>query len=98
MIPSPEQWKGGSMHQIYKEDNKKCIDTKSDMHITLLQIRSTPLGPGFPSTATLLFNFPIRGVKLILSRLPIRANNDQHYEALVERKTKRDKIHDSPRF
>ena len=69
---------------------KKCTDTKSDMHIALLQIRSTPLGQGLPSPARLLFNNPIRGIMPILSRSPIGPNNnDEHYEASVERQTKR---------
>ena len=35
---------------------------------------------------------------LILSRLLISPNNnDEHYEALVERQTKKDKNHDNPR-
>ena len=74
------------MHQIDKTDNQKCIDTKYDRHIALLDIRSAPLGPGLQSPATLVFNYPIRG---ILSRLPISQNkNDEHYEALVKRQTK----------
>ena len=59
------------------------------MHIALLQIRSTPLWPGLPGPATLLFNHPIRVIMTILSRLPISTNNnDKHYEALVRRQRK----------
>ena len=37
IIPLPEQWTGGSVHQIHKACHQKCIDTKSDIHIALLQ-------------------------------------------------------------
>ena len=33
---------------------KKFINTKSDIHVALLQIRLTPLGPGLQSLATLI--------------------------------------------
>ena len=73
-------------------------DTKSDMDIALLQIRSTPLGPGLPCPAMLLFNHPIRGIMPILSRPLISTNNDdEHNEALVKRCTKKDKNHDTSR-
>ena len=34
---------------------KKCFDSRSDLHIPLLQIRMMPLGLGLPSPATMLF-------------------------------------------
>ena len=71
--------------KFMKETIKKCIDAKSNMLIALLQIRSTPLGPGLPSPATL--DHPIRGIMPALSRLPISPNNsDEHYDALVKTK------------
>ena len=45
--------------KIIKHTMKKCIETNEDIHLALLQIRSTPLEPGLPSPATLLFNHPI---------------------------------------
>ena len=48
---------------------KKCTDTKSDIHIALLQIRSTPLGPKLPSLAKPLFNHPITDMMPIINRL-----------------------------
>ena len=67
------------------------------MHKALFHIRSSPLGPGLPSPATSLFNCPIRGIMTILSRPPINQNNDdEKYKALVKRKTKKDKNHDTP--
>ena len=55
-------------------------------HIALLQNRMTPLGAGLPSPATMVFNHPIRGIILIISRPPIGINNnEEHYEALVNK-------------
>ena len=86
------------MYQTFKVNTQKCFDTKSDPHMALLQIRSTPLGPGLPSHATLLFNCPIRGIMPIINRPPIGLNNnDKHYEASVKRQMKNYKIHDTPR-
>ena len=60
---------------------KKYKDT-NDPHIALLQIRSTPLGQGLLSPATLLF-------MLILNRPPANTDNDdEHEEALVQRQVK----------
>ena len=36
-----------------------CIKSNDDIHMALLQIRATPLEPGLPSPAMLLFNHPI---------------------------------------
>ena len=65
---------------------KKCFDSGSDMHIALLQTRSTPLGQGLPSPATLLFNCLVRGIMPRIDRLPINTDNDdEHHTALVNR-------------
>ena len=72
------------MHQIHKAYYQQCIDTKSDIHIALLQITSTPLGPGLSSSEMLLFNHPIQGIMPIVNRQPIKYyNDDEHYVALV---------------
>ena len=68
IILSSGQLTSRDLYQIYQVDTQKCFNTKSDPHIALLQIRSTPLGPGLPSSATLLFNHPIRDVMSILTR------------------------------
>ena len=39
--------------KVIKHTIKKCIATKSDIHIALLQVRLTLLGPGLPNPATL---------------------------------------------
>ena len=62
----------------------KCIDTKTDIHIALLQIRTTPSEPRLPNPATLLFNCQRWGIMPIMNRLPINSNNDEEdYEVLV---------------
>ena len=77
------------MFQTYTANAQKCLDTKSDPHKALLQIRSTPLGPGLPYCTTLLFNHPIRGIMSTINIPPIGLNNDdEHYEALIKRQTK----------
>ena len=76
--------------KLVKHTLKKCFDTKGDVHIALLQIQMTPLGPGFPSPATILFNCPIRGI------MP-KINNEEHYEAILNRQTKDDKNQGNPR-
>ena len=79
-----------------KHTIKKFIDTKSDTHIPLLQIRSTLPGAGLPSSTMLLFNPAIRGIMPIFIRPSVNSNNDdEHYEALVERQMKNDKNHNT---
>ena len=64
-------------------------------HIALLQIRSTSLGQGLPSPATLLIKCYIRGIMLILNRLEINTNKDDtHCKTLLERQLKADKNYD----
>ena len=64
---------------------KKCFDSGSDIHIALLQIRSTPLGQCLPSSATLLFNFPVSGIMPIIDRPRINTSNDHEHTSLVNR-------------
>ena len=48
-----------------------------------------PLGLGLPSLATILFHHPIRGIMPIISSPLIGINNnEEHYEALVNRQAK----------
>ena len=84
--------------KFIKQTIKKCIDTKSDIHIILLQIRSTPLRPRMPSPAKLLCNHPIRDIMPITNRVLVNSNNvDAHNKALVKRQTKNDKNYDTSR-
>ena len=88
-------WQEEACIKFMMQTIKRYVDTKYDTHIALLQIRSAPLEPGLPRSATLLFNHPIRGIMPILSRLPICPNNnDGHYEVLVKRQPKNFKNHD----
>ena len=65
---------------------KKCLDSGGDIHMAMLQIRTTPLGQGLPSPATLLFNCPVRGLTPLIDRPPININNDEgHHNALTYR-------------
>ena len=59
----------------------------------------TPLGPGiFPTLATMLFNWPVRGIMPIINRPPVgRNNNKEHYEVLIERQMKDDKNKGTPK-
>ena len=41
-----------------KHSMKKCFESNEDIHVTLLQVKSSPLEPGLPSPATLLFSCP----------------------------------------
>ena len=80
------------MYKIHKAYYEKCIKTNEDIHVALLQIRSTPLEPGLVRLATLLFNNPIQGIMPIINRLLINSDNDdEHYESLVNIQTKDDK-------
>ena len=68
---------------------KKCFDCKGDPHIDLLQILMTPLGPGFPRPATMLFNCLIGGVMPIINRPLVGRDNDEElYEVLIKWQTK----------
>ena len=51
-----------------------------------------PLGQGFPSPATMLFNCLARGIMPIINRPPVGIDNYQeHYEAIGKRQMKDDK-------
>ena len=71
IIQSPEQWTGRSMHQICEVHRQKCFDDNGDINLAMLQMRSTPVGAGLPSPATLLFNRPIRD---LLPKMNRKAN------------------------
>ena len=58
IIPSQKQWTGRGMYKIHEAYMKKCIESNEDIHVALLEIRSTPIEPGLLRPATLLFNCP----------------------------------------
>ena len=57
----------------------------ADIHLTLLQIRSTPLGPRLLSVVKLVFNRPVGGQMAKLKRPSILFDNDEtNHAALVK--------------
>ena len=84
--------------KLMKCTMKKCIETNDDIHIALLQIRTTHLEPGLLSPAMLLFNHPKWSIMPIINRIPINSDNDEdHYESLVKKQTRNDKNYDAAR-
>ena len=59
--------------------------------MTLLQIRTTPLGQHLPRPAMLLFNCLVRGIMPLMDRQPINIDNDdEHHKNLMHRQGKSD--------
>ena len=68
---------------------KKYTDTGGDIHMAILQIRTTSLGQGLPSPTMLLFNCPVRGIMPVMDRPPINIDNDdEHHQTLMHRQCK----------
>ena len=78
ILSSPEQWPGGSMHKMH---NWKCLDSKSNVNLALLQIQSIAICAGHPNPATLLFKRPIGDLVPPMSR---EAFNISIYDALYK--------------
>ena len=75
--------------KFVKHTLKKCFESRGHPHIALLQICMTPLKPGLPSPATILFNHPIIGIMPIINIPPVgRDNDEEHYEVLIKKQTK----------
>ena len=61
------------------------FDTNNDIYLALYQICLTPISPGLPGPAALLFYRLLGGLMSKLSRLPIPFDhNDDHYDALIK--------------
>ena len=74
----------------------KCFDSGSNVHIALLQTRTTLLGQELPSPAMLLFNCPIRGIMPVMDRLPVNTDNDdEHHKAVVNRQCRNEQGKDT---
>ena len=59
--------------------------------MALLQICTTPLGPGLLSPATILFNRQVQGIMPVLDCKPImQDHDDDHYGKLIKRQHKND--------
>ena len=68
---------------------KKCAKSGRDINIALLQICTTPLGPGLLSLATMLFNRQAQGIMPVLDCKPIgHDHDDDHYGMLIDRQDK----------
>ena len=67
---------------------KKCSDSGGDVHMALLQIRTTPLGQGLPSLAMLLFNHLVCGIMPAIDRKPVSIDSDEHHKKLMHRQGK----------
>ena len=74
---------------------KKCFDSRSDLHIALLQIQMTPLGQGLASHTTMLFNHLIRGIMPVVNRPLIGSDSDEHHNALINRQCRNYKDNDT---
>ena len=61
-----------------------CLNNNDDIKLALLPMGSIPIGVGLPSSATFLFNRPIRALLLLqINKEPINFNADnEHYEML----------------
>ena len=82
--------------KFIKCTKKKCSDSSGDIHMVLLHIRTTPLGQGLPSPATLLFNHPVCGIMPVMDRKPINIDNDdEHHKTLMHRQGKNDQNNDT---
>ena len=68
---------------------KKCSD--GDIHMAMLQIRTTPMGQGLPSPATLLYDCLVRGIMPVMDRQPTNIdNNDNLHKNLMHRQGRND--------
>ena len=57
--------------------------------MALLQICTTPLGPGLLNPATLMFNEQVHGIMPVLDRKPIGTDYDnEHHNKLIDRQHK----------
>ena len=62
---------------------KKCIDTNKYVNLSLLQVRSMPIGHGLLSPATILLNRLVTGLLHIIHRMPILYDYDnEHFDVL----------------
>ena len=65
--------------KIINHTIKKCSDSSDDVHMILLQIRTTPLGQGLPGLATLLFNNLVCSIMPMTDRKPVSVDNDDEH-------------------
>ena len=77
--------------KFIKQTFKKCAESGRDINMVLLQICTTPLGPGLLSLATLLFKRQVQCIMPVLDCKPIGQDyDDDHYVKLMDRQHKND--------
>ena len=82
--------------KFIKHTIKKYSDSSGDVHMALLQIRTTPLGQGLASPATLLFNHPVCCIMPVIDRKPVSVDNgDEHHKKLTHSQDKNDPNNDA---
>ena len=75
---------------------KKCSESGGNIHMALLQIRTTPLGQGLPSPETLLFNHPVCSIMPLIDKKPINIDNDdKHHENITHKQGKNNQNNDT---
>ena len=71
--------------KFIKPTIKRCSDAGGDIHMVLLQIKTTPLGQGLPSLAMLLFNHLVHKIMPVVDRKPVSIDNDdEHHKKLTQ--------------
>ena len=100
IVSLAEQCSSGGMYKISETHNQKCLETNQDVSVGLLQVRSTTIGAGLLSPATLLINRPIKDLLPQKYREHINVNNDNaQYKALGayhNKNIKNNDIHKDP--
>jgi len=81
------------MVQTVKSTLRKCIQTKQDIHLALLQIRCTPIDSNLPSPAELLFGRPVGNTLPCNTDSPSQ-KEEEIYQHLTDRTSSMKKQHD----
>ena len=82
--------------KFIKHTTEICSDSSGDIHMVLLQIRTTPLGQGLQIPATLLFNCLVCGMMPVVDRKPFNIyNDDDHHKNVMHRWGKNDQNNDT---
>ena len=96
MVSPPGQWTGEGIDKVHECTIKKFGKNNNEVNFGLLQIRSTLIGTGIPSPATLLFIRPIRTLLTKIGREAINiSEDDEHYKPLKSRQETYIKNNDS---
>ena len=75
--------------EVHKMNVQKCTDSGGDINLTLLQISTTSFGQGLLSLGTLMFNWQVFGIMLVLDQRPVGKDyDDEHHSKLLDRQHK----------